>query len=398
MPRWKRTFYTAFVAQACAMIGFSFVLPFLPFYIQELGVSGPKEAARWAGIAFAITPLSLAASAPIWGILADRYGRKSMLLRSMFGGAIILTLMAFVQNIGQLLVCRVMQGLLTGTVTASIALVASVVPARRSGQALGMMQSAVFLGTCIGPLIGGVAADYVGYRVTFFAGAFMLLSAGLLVAFVAREDFTPPAPNDRKAQGNYAEVFASSGIVIAILTLMTIRFANACVAPVFPLFVREVRGPAPGLNTVTGVIYSAAGLTAAIATVFLGRLVDRWGHNKMLAVFGFHAGIFACAHALSQSTAHILIARMLFGAAIGGTMVAVNVLIKNITQDKNIGKAYGATTAISALGWSVGALSGGYLGAQWGLRAPFVLSGTFLLLAAALAAWRQRRSQATGAG
>ena len=388
VPPWKKTFYTAYVAQICAMIGFSFVMPFLPFYIRDLGVESIQEATRWAGIAFAATPIAMVVSAPIWGALADRYGRKMMVIRAMLGGAVVLSLMGLVRNVEQLVWCRALQGVLTGTVVASVALVASVTPAGRSGYTLGMMQSAVSIGATIGPLFGGIVADHFGYRATFFVGAAMLLCGGLLVSFGVSEHFTPPDARDRKARGNYAQVFASAGIFMAILVLMSIRFANAAVSPVFSLFVDRLRGTRPGLNMGTGLVFSIAGFAMAIAAAGFGHLVDMWGYKKLLVPFSLLAGIFACAQALAQNFTHILVLRALFGVAVGGMMTVVNVLVRDITHDKNIGKAYGVTTGISAIGWAVGYLSGGYIGAYWGLRAPFVVTGTCLVLVALLAAWR----------
>ena len=199
MTHWKQTFACSFIAQVLSILGFSFALPFLPFFIRDLGVSDPARQAWWAGVTLGATGVTLALFAPIWGALADRFGRKAMVMRSMFGGALVLVLMSYSRNIGDLLVCRLLQGAFTGTVAASIALVASVTPLRHSGLALGMMQSAVFLGTAIGPLVGGLVADRYGYRAAFQMGAAIVLLGGVIIHYGAHESLSPPDPEQPPA-------------------------------------------------------------------------------------------------------------------------------------------------------------------------------------------------------
>ena len=126
MAPWKRTIYAAYVAQVFSIMGFSCVLPFLPLYIRELGITDEADLARWAGIIGSCAAVSMAIFAPIWGSLADRFGRKLMVLRAMFAGTLVLTAMSLTQTVHQLMICRILQGVFTGTITANTALVASV--------------------------------------------------------------------------------------------------------------------------------------------------------------------------------------------------------------------------------------------------------------------------------
>ncbi|MDP6381430.1 MAG: MFS transporter, partial [Phycisphaerae bacterium] len=170
MSPWRKTFYAAWGAQILSITGFSFIMPFMPYYIHHLGITDRADAARWTGIAAAAWGMAMMVFAPIWGILADRYGRKLMVMRSMLGGAVVIALMALARNVGDIVALRMMQGILTGTIGASIALVSSVTPANRSGYAMGMMQAAVFIGAAIGPLLGGVAVDRLGFQAACLIG------------------------------------------------------------------------------------------------------------------------------------------------------------------------------------------------------------------------------------
>lgn len=379
MAPWKKTFYSAFFAQMLSIMGFSFAMPFLPFYIRELGVHSESELRMWAGIATAAPGITLAIFQPLWGVLSDRYGRKVMVIRSMFGGAIVLVLMAFVQNVGQLVVCRLLQGVVTGTVAASVALVASVTPQRRSGYTLGMMQAAVFAGFSIGPLIGGIVADWVGYRMAFIVSAFILVAGGLVVNFGAREEFTPPEPGRREHRRGFAEIFAASGFLAAVLVLCSIRFSNTIANPAFPLIVESLYGgKAP--NAVTGSIFACAGVAAAFSAGIFGRFSDRWGHKRMLVIFSLSSAAVSIAHAFARTLAHLFVLRACFGLTVAGMAPAANALIRRTIHDRHIGKAYGVATSISSIGWFFGPLTGGYLAARLGLRAPFIVTGIAQIL------------------
>jgi len=239
---WKKTFYIMWLAQFCSIMGFSFVLPFMPLYVRELGVSGDANVAWWAGLASSATGFSLMFFSPIWGHLADHYGRKPMVLRSMFGGAVVLALMGLSRNVTDLVILRAIQGALTGTVTATVALVASVVPAHRAGFALGMMQAAVFAGGSIGPLLGGEMWDRFGPQAPFLMAGAVLALGGLVVKFAVVEDFTRHPASEKHRRGSFREVFTAAGFLAAALVIFQIQFANMVRQPVFVLFIEELYG------------------------------------------------------------------------------------------------------------------------------------------------------------
>jgi len=179
--RWRTTLYVAWIAQAVSTMGFTFVLPFLPLYLRELGIADGESVVMWAGLLVAATPVTMAIFSPIWGALADRYGRKIMVERAMFGGAVLLALMGLVQNVHQLLALRLLQGAVTGTVTALVALVSTTSPPQKSGYSQGMMRMAFFCGVAVGPIVGGAVSDSFGYRFSFLVAGVLIFAGGLLV-------------------------------------------------------------------------------------------------------------------------------------------------------------------------------------------------------------------------
>ena len=389
MIAWKKTFMCAFAAQVFSIIGFSFGLPFLPFFIRDLGVTDTADQAFWSGILLAATGVTLAVFAPLWGLLADRYGRKPMVIRSMFGGTVVLMLMSFSSSIGQLLVLRLLQGMLTGTISASVALVASVTPQRRSGFALGMMQAAVLLGVAIGPLVGGAVADLFGYRASFRAGALMVLLGGLLVHYGAHEHFTPP--DAAHPQPSFRTLMAGGGFAVAVLILFAVRFSNTMVTPSFPIIIQEMVTSPRLLNSITGIIMAGSGFAGAVAAALLGHAGDRLGHRRVVIACSLAAAVTSAAHAFAGSLPALAVVHLLFGLSVAGTMPAANAMIQQSTDPRHMGKAFGAASALGVIGIALGPLTGGFLASHLGLRVPFLAAGFCQVLVALLAFTIARR-------
>jgi MFS transporter, DHA1 family, multidrug resistance protein len=155
------------VSQLAATSGFMFVMPFMPLYVQQLGVESAGDAAAWAGLLDTATAATMALAAPLWGRLADRLGPKSMLVRASFAGALVVGLMSLAASPWQLLALRLVQGTLTGTVAAATVLVSATAPQGRAGQRLGTLQMIIFVAAALGPFMGGLFAELVGIRASF---------------------------------------------------------------------------------------------------------------------------------------------------------------------------------------------------------------------------------------
>ncbi len=395
LPRWKTTFVASWLAQVCSIIGFSMVVPFLPFYVRELGVHDERSVLLWSGWGLAGSAgLTMALLAPFWGVMADRYGRKLMVMRSMFGGMVVLTLMALVQNIWQLFALRILQGALTGTVSASVALVSSVVPERRAGFALGLMQTALMVGNSLGPWIGGHCAEHFGYRVPFlFAGVF-LLAGGLLTVFGVHEGFDPEEARQAEQFGSLRGVIMQAGFPSLIGLLFMVQFVSAFTGPILPLYIEKLShlptGQAAGI---TGNIFGVAGLAAAVSAAIIGRLSDTWGHGRVLTGCMVLTGLALFPHALAQNTDQLLGLRILVALASAGITPSANAIIRALIPRSACGKAFGIVQSFTCLGWGIGPAVGSSLAAGMGMRLPFVVVGAAFLLTSALAAAVLPRTQ-----
>jgi DHA1 family multidrug resistance protein-like MFS transporter len=394
-PGWNVTLYAVWAGELLALVGFSSRVPFLPFYLGDLGVSDVSGQALWSGAINAAGAAAMAITAPIWGLLADRYGRKPMLLRGLFGGAGVVVLMGFANAPWQLLGLRVLEGALTGTVAAATALVATSAPKRRLGYALGMVQTAVFAGAAAGPLFGGFAYDRIGPRATFVLAGAMLFCGGVTVALLARERFTRVATHAMtdEGQGRWRR-FRTSGAFLftsAMLTMLGAIFAVRLIAvamqPIIPLFVQQLSPDDPHVATVAGIVLGSAGFTSAFAAAYFGRLGDRTGHRRVLAISLLGAGLVYLPMAFVRDPWQLALLQALMGVAAGGLIPSANALIAHLTPVERRGAIFGLTAAISAVGGFIGPLVGAFLATSLGFRATFIASGTLLLAVAAMVIW-----------
>jgi len=377
---WRSTLFVMFIAQLISIVGFAFVYPFIPFYIREIGVTDEKLVPIWAGILGAASSLTMTIFSPIWGWLSDRYGRKLMVERAMFAGAIITMAMGMVGNVYQLLLLRLLQGALAGTISASIALVSTALPGTKLGFGLGLMQVAVFLGMSLGPWIGGMIADILGYRLTFVAGGAILLVGGILVMIGAKEKFIRPSAISLKRSGSMRTLFALPGFVSLMVVFLLFHFSIHIAIPIIPLFIEEVGNLKTRVASTTGLMFAVTGATASISAAAIGYLSDRRGHKQVLIVNLFISSILWVAHALARNIDQLLVIRILFGFAVGGNLPTMNALVGKLTPKESYGKAYGLMASMTSLGMTLGPLAGGIMASYMGLRWPFVAVGLLLSL------------------
>jgi len=378
------------VAELLAIAGFSVAFPFLPYYIQELGISGEGQVALWSGVIIAAQGVTMTVFSPIWGALADRYGRKLMVERAMFGGALILSAMALVTNVQQLVVLRALQGVFTGTVAAATTLVAASTPRDRAGYALGLLQMAVWIGASVGPLLGGLIADALSYRAVFWVTGALLLVSGLMVWRFVHEDFTPP-PRDQKARGGgYIEgfriVLATAGMLALFASRIAVRVGSSLTTPTLPLFIQSLVPPDARVATITGLISGAAAATGALSSVLLGRASDRRGYRPVLIVSLVITAVLFVPHYFVTDAWQLLILQALVGFSLGGVVASYSTALANLSPEGRQGAVYGIDTSVISAASALAPLIGASLAAAYGLRLPFLLSAVAIGFSAVLVA------------
>ena len=380
LQAWQRNLYLIIGAETIALLGFSISNPFLPFYIQELGVTELKQVAFWVGLINSAAPISMALAAPIWGTVADRVGRKPMRVRAMLGGGAVLSLTAAVANVPQLAALRIIQGALTGTVPAATTLVATSVPRERTGFSLGLLQTAIFVGASLGPSVGGLIGGTLGYRAAFLGSGLLLLMAGGLVTFLVHEQFTPPS--SRQSGNALATALRSiqrDPILLAMVALLMLNnLSHSVTGPVLPLYVQTLVSDAREASTATGMILGATAVANAMAAVWVGRSADRLGRRRVLLTCLSVASLAYFPQMLTRHPSQLLALRLVLGFALGGVGPVANSALAERGPEGCQGGIYGISTSLNALGTALGPLLGTLIVTHWGLRGVFPVTGALL--------------------
>ena len=393
---WRRNLYAIFLAQALAIIAFSLRAPFLPFFLDDLGLQSTDDQALWSGMINAFGAGTMAITAPLWGVIADRYGRKPMLMRAQFAAFITIGLMGLATEPWHLLGLRMVEGMFTGTVTAATALVATSTPKERLGFGLGLIQTAVFSGSAFGPLVGGLLADSIGYRATFGVASGMMLSGGLVTLFLVRERFTPVTRQPGAKGGRNWSMLVAPVLLGLTLTMVIVRFASSAVQPIMPLFVEQLAdGVTSDASSLAGVTLGVLGVTSAISSVYLGRQGDKRGHRPILIWCLLGSGLVYLPMALAQHPWHLIALQGAFGFFAGGTIPAANALLANAITPERRGMLFGLMASATSIGGFIGPLAGAGLAASLGFRATFVACGLLMIGAVAVLLWTERRSAPT---
>ena len=375
MEIWKRNLYSLWIAQLIASIGLSMIIPFLPFYLRELGVSGTEKVKIWSGLIFSAPFMVSVFLQPIWGILGDRRGRKPMVVRAMLGLAVANILMGFAQTAPQLLILRFLQGTLAGFVAPSLALMASCTPKERTAQALGTLQSALVTGMILGPLLGGLLAHFIGYRPIFFwTGGFCLAAAVVVIRFV-KEDFVRQEKEKKASLAEqFRHVFHSPELRLMLFLIILVQFSIMLVSPFLSLYVEYLKVPPEYIGLMTGVVFGITGVTNASTAPLWGKRADRVGHRKILRLSLIGIALFTLPQAAVTNVYQLLILRAGLGVFASGIIPTINTIIQRSTAERDRGGIYGIFQSGLLVGNMAGPLMGGFLAASLGLRPIFLIT------------------------
>ncbi len=388
METWRKNLYSLWFAQFVTAIGLSMVIPFLPLYVRELGVTEASRVKIWSGLIFSAPFMVAMFLQPLWGILGDRRGRKPMVVRAMFGLALANLLMGFARNVPELLALRFFQGSLSGFVAPSLALLASCTPKERTGQALGTLQSSLVTGMIIGPLFGGFLAHFIGYRPIFFWTGFFCLIGGLIVVKFIKEDFV--RDNGKRKPGlkeNLSQVFHSPQLRMMLVLLIVAQFSIMLATPFLSLYVEMLKVSPEYVALMTGIVFGITGVANAIMAPFWGKRGDRIGHYRILRYSLTGMTVFFVPQAFVTDAYQLLILRAGLGIFIAGLMPTINTIVQRNTAEQARGGIYGIFQSGLLLGNMAGPLLGGLMAASLGLRTIFGITAALVLC---VSAWERK--------
>ena len=410
MEKWKVNLYTLWMAQVIALMSFGFGIPFIPYYIQELGVTNHNSLIFYTGLASTIPAATMMVSAPIWGILADKYGRKLMLQRAMVSAVFIIGGMGFVTSVPQLLVLRALQGIFTGTITASMAFVSANTEDSKMTFALGLMTSSNFIGYTIGPMLGGILSESIGYRTCFIIGGLLMVIAFTLVTILVKEDKSTYGKslkslakaenikrlhevetidedtmmisgahikeiNDKPVAYNRIKI-----IVMILIILFLNRVARVIFTPFIPLFVQESINGVAGAAIYTGLINGAIGIAAAIAAVTIARLGDKHNKNKLVLILSIISLPLTILLAMTNSILSFTIFFTLFAFVAGGIEPILTSSASEHTNTKDRGRLFGFLGAVGNGAFMVAPIIGSYISVKYSVTSILFLIPILILI------------------
>ncbi|WP_074013351.1 multidrug efflux MFS transporter MdtG [Candidatus Sodalis sp. SoCistrobi] len=392
---WKRNLFVAWLGCFLTGAAFSLVMPFLPLYVELLGVSSPEKLNMWSGAVFSITFLFSAIASPIWGGLADRKGRKVMLLRSALGMAIVMMLMGLAQNVWQFLVLRALLGLLGGFVPNANALIATQVPRNKSGWALGTLSTGAVSGALIGPLIGGLLADLYGLRLVFFITALVLLVCFITTVLFVQERFTPVPKKDMLSGRQVLASLKNPRLVLSLfVTTLIIQVATGSIAPILTLYVRELAGNSQNLAFISGMIAAVPGMAALLSAPRLGKLGDRVGPERILISMMALSVLLLIPMSFVQAPWQLGLLRFLLGATDGALLPAVQTLLIYNSSSQVAGRIFSYNQSFRDVGNVSGPLLGAFISASYGFRAVFFVTALVVMFNVVYSWWSLQRSAA----
>ena len=382
MESWRVNLISVWFGCFFTGLAISQILPFLPLYVSQLGVSSHEALSMWSGLTFSITFLVSAIVSPMWGSLADRKGRKLMLLRASLGMAIAILLQAYATNVWQLFLLRGLMGLTSGYIPNAMALVASQVPRERSGWAISTLSTAQISGVIGGPLMGGFLADHVGLRAVFFITAMLLVVSFLVTLFLIKEGVRPTVSKADRLSGK--AVFATlpyPGLMISLfVTTLVIQLCNGSIGPILALFIKSMAPDSNNIAFLSGMIAAVPGVSALISAPRLGKLGDRIGTARILMATLIIAVVLFFAMSFVTSPFQLGVLRFLLGFADGAMLPAVQTLLVKYSSDQVTGRIFGYNQSFMYLGNVAGPLMGATVSAMAGFRWVFAATAVVVLL------------------
>ena len=379
MELWKKNLFICWFGCFATTAGLSQIAPVLPVYIEHLGIHNLEAVEQWSGLAFGITFIMMTIASPLWGKAADKYGRKPMLLRASLGMAVVVTCMGFAQNVYQLVGLRLIQGAVSGFVSAAITLVATQAPKDRAGWALGTLSTGAVGGMLLGPLIGGYIAEIWGFRSIFFSTGTLLLVAFMASLLFVKEEFTPPTEKVLSFREVWQLIPNPSIMVAMFVTTFMLQLALLSIEPIITVYITHLQVTSH-VVLISGMVFAASGLGNILAAPKLGKLSDRIGPHKVMLVALIVAGLLFIPQAFVTSPWQLMGLRFALGLAAAGLLPSINSIITRNTPSSITGRAFGYNQSAQFLGAFIGSVMGGQIAAAFGIHYVFFVTGALLLI------------------
>ncbi|EFM11352.1 major facilitator superfamily MFS_1 [Paenibacillus curdlanolyticus YK9] len=392
MENWQRQMWILWVGVLLCSSSYTMVIPLLPLFLPELGVD-KNSIYWWVGIVQSSAFLVGAVMAPLWGSMADKYGKRKMVIRAGLSLSVVYALISFVHNPWELVGIRLLHGFVGGFVPASMAIVASIAPERRMGWSLGMMQAATMTGSIMGPLLGGLLSHVFGQRQSFIVAASFILLATIAVMLFVKEGRVGEAAASASAakstiRGDYRAALHNRQLINLLALLLLFQLSVNMVQPLLTLHIADMRGNVQDVAATAGFVLSLIGIAGILASPQWGKLGEKRGYLRVLIICLIASGCVISLQYFVHELWLFTVVQFTFGLFLAGIVPVVNTLVVKSTDTAFRGRSFGMTTSANQLGSLLGPLIGGGLGKFLGIQWLFVATGTLLVTAGVTVAVR----------
>ncbi len=380
--------------QFLVFCGMTMIVPFLPLYIQELGIHDPVLQTRWAGLIFGINFLSTMIMQPIWGAIADRYGRKMMLVRSSLGMAVMIVCTGFATSVWHLFILRFLNGTISGFQPAATGYLSANTPKDKMGFALGILQAGGISGLLIGPLVGGWLAGMIGFRAIFLVtGVAMFIAAICCILFIKEknEKNTHIQKPVFTIWDGYRSILQNKQLNTLFFATFIIQFILLSSTPLLPLYVQSIVPTPERVAFFAGLVSALTGLANMISSPILGKLSDRIGSIPVMTGCMLIASIFLTTHAFAKTITFLLISRFLLGLCIGGITPAIQSLIRKLTPQEKISRTFGLNSSALSLGNFAGPILAGFSASYIGIAPIFIIQAILMFISGIIVPYLLRK-------
>jgi len=374
-------------AVGTANLSYNFWAPFLPLFVLQIGAADEADALFWIAVATTVQGIGRLVSGPIWGIVADRFGRKDMLLRCLVFASIANWITAAIGAPWHLTFSFLLQGIFSGYVPASAALISVSVPDSRISRSLSTVTSAQYLGNTLGPMLGALMAIALGYRGSIAVASMFPLIAAVGVFFLVPRDrpgVIRTASTDGEKVSTKLEPFRPTfQLWLAILVYFVIFTMVQAIRLLSPLAVKEI---APGnVDSIIGLTFTLGGLASAVSLIFLApKFFRSGGLQRAMVVCSALSGLAMLSLAFAGSVPFYIAGFALFSLVQAAMIPASNTLIAGNAPRARRGTAFGVASSAQAISFMIGPFSAALFAAVSIDLGFVILAGALFALSAVL--------------
>jgi MFS family permease len=396
---WRRILAVFWVTSLVEGLGVSQIFAFLPKYLETMGLP-EADRLRFVGLFGALIFVVGMPLVPLWGVWADKYSRKAVVIRSALVEAVVFAAVALSREPWQLALSMLLVGFQLGNTGVMLGAIRDSVPRRRIGTAMAVFGASGPIGFAVGPVLGGVIIDRLGWGIpaVFTVSAGLSVGTALLVGIGSREvrpEVVPSGPILRLAFGAIRGV-ASDLPTRRIFAIFFVAFlANQMTRAYVPVLVAHANGPVDEASAI-GLVTGTAALVGALFAPLGGWLGDRIGYRWVLVGSLVGSGVAVVGMPLAPNVPVLAVVAVVVGALYATVAPMVFALLGTEVPPERRSQTLNLVYLPLYLGGIVGPLLASFV-VTFGIAAPFVVGAVVFVIGGVLVAVQARRKTSSDA-